>query len=321
MPESVITSPPSANGTTAATAVHRDDAPPPWLPKGEIVLVPGRGEFFVRRHVHPDPAAPTVVLLHGWTASADLQFLAAYRALAEVCSFVGIDHRGHGRGFRSEAPFELEDVADDAAAVVRELGLSSVIALGYSMGGPISLLMTRRHPDLVAGLVVQATALEWRATRRERFVWRFLPMMGAALRSWTQPLVLRKGVELIIDDASDLAEHRGWLIAEAMRNEPKTMVQAGKALSRYDARDWAGELGVPAGMLVATKDRLVRPRKQRELASALRATVVEVPMDHLGALDRPGQFASATVELVSSVASALRSAPPVGSTDLANPSI
>ena len=167
---------------TTTPVQTRTDAPPPWLPRGEIVLVPGRGEFFVRRHVHPDPAAPTVLLLHGWTASADLQFLGAYRALAEHYSFVGIDHRGHGRGFRSTERFELEDVADDAAAVVRQLGIDQVIALGYSMGGPVSLHLTRRHRDLVAGLVVQATALEWRATLRERLHWP-VPKLGAWLGS------------------------------------------------------------------------------------------------------------------------------------------
>lgn len=283
----------------------RPDAPPPWLPKGEIVLVPGRGEFFVRRHIHPDPSAPTVLLLHGWTASADLQFIATYRALAERFSFIGIDHRGHGRGFRTTQPFELEMIADDAAAVTRQLGVESVIAVGYSMGGPIALHLTRRHVDLVDGLVVQATALEWRATVRERVTWRLLPLMGVALRSWTQPRLLRRGVDYIITDSSEYAPYRGWLTAETMRNEPRVMVQAGKALSRYDARGWAPSLRVPAAMLLSTKDRLVRPKKQRELAAALRATIVEVPMDHLGAIEMPDQFASATVELVSSVAASL----------------
>lgn len=287
-------------------ATHAD-APPPWLPPAQIVRVEHRGEFFVRHHVHPDPSAPTVLLLHGWTASADLQFLAAYEALGEVCSFVGIDHRGHGRGMRSLQPFDLDDVADDAAAVVREMGLDSVIALGYSMGGPVALHLARAHPDLVSGLVVQATALEWRATLRERLVWRLLPVMGVALRSWTQPLALRKGTDFLLDETSALWPHRRWIVAEAMRNEPRVMIEAGKALSRYDAREWAPMIGVPAAMLISTKDRLVKPRKQRRLAEALNAKVLEVDMDHLGALERPAQFASATVELVSSVAAALPS--------------
>ena len=294
MPDDPITIPP--------TTEQRRDLPPPWLPPAEIVRVPDRGEFFVRRHVHPDPSAPTVVLLHGWTASADLQYLGAYRELAEVCSFVGIDHRGHGRGLRSLTKYELEDVADDAAAVAGSLGLTNVIAVGYSMGGPIAMYLTRRHPELVSGLVVQATALEWRASVRERVVWRLLPLMGAALRSWTQPYVLRRGVERMLADGTELAEHREWLVAETMRSEPRVMIQAGKALSRHDARPWAAKLGVPAGALITTKDRLVKPRKQRELAKALDAHVIEVAMDHLDGLDVRTGFGPATAELVQNVA-------------------
>ncbi len=52
----------------------------PWLPPGHTMVLEGRGEVFYRHHRHPDPAAPTVLLLHGWTASADLQFFTAYAA-------------------------------------------------------------------------------------------------------------------------------------------------------------------------------------------------------------------------------------------------
>jgi 3-oxoadipate enol-lactonase len=73
-------------------------------------------------------------------------------------------------------------------------------------------------------------------------------------------------------------------------------------LSRHDARLWAGDLGVPTGSLITTKDRLVKPRKQRALADTLGAHVVEVAMDHLDALDERSGFAEATVELVRHVA-------------------
>lgn len=276
--------------------------PPPWLPPATIVSIDGRGEFFVRRHQHPDPDAPQVVLLHGWTASADIQFLGAYRALASVCSFVGVDHRGHGRGLRTLDTFELEDVADDAAAVARHLGLRNVISVGYSMGGPVAMLLARRHPDLVGGVIVQATALEWQARLRQRIAWRLLPLMGAALRSWTQPFVLRRGIERIVPDHHEFAPYREWMVAETMRNEPRVMIDAGRALSRYDARPWASDLGIPAGALISTRDRLVRPRGQRALAEALDAHVVEVDMDHLGSLEQAADFAAATVDLVTAVA-------------------
>ncbi len=99
---------------------HRDampPAPPPGLPPGFIVPLGARGETFVRHHAGP-PEAPVLLLLHGWTASADLQWCTAYPALTERYSVIAVDHRGHGRGIRSEEPFSLEDCADDAAAVV-----------------------------------------------------------------------------------------------------------------------------------------------------------------------------------------------------------
>ncbi len=290
----------------SATTGLATPMPMPWVPPGRIIDVSGRGEFFVREHRHVDPAAPTVLLLHGWTASSDLQFFTAYEALAERCSFIGIDHRGHGRGLRSTVPFTLEDAADDAAAVLRQLGDSGVVAIGYSMGGPISMLLARRHPDLVAGLVVQATALEWNGSLRERAQWRWLPLMGAALRSRAAGRFMKRFLERMLADGHPSRRFVPWLRAESQRADIGTVLEAGKALSAYDATPWASSLGVPAAMLITTKDRLVKPRKQRALAAALGAEVREIAADHLGAWERPDQFASVTVELVELVASAVR---------------
>jgi 3-oxoadipate enol-lactonase len=155
---------------------------PPPLPPGRVVLVPGRGEMFVREQAGPS-GGPTIVLLHGWTVSADLNWWTAYDALRDVGHVVAVDHRGHGRGLRSEERFTLEAAADDVAALLVELGLGPAIVVGYSMGGPISMLLWRRHPALVDGLVLEATALEWCATRRERLVWKTMGSVEWFFRS------------------------------------------------------------------------------------------------------------------------------------------
>jgi pimeloyl-ACP methyl ester carboxylesterase len=276
----------------------------PWLPPGRTVVVPGRGEFFVRQHVHPDPARPTLLLLHGWTASSDLQFFTAYEAMAAEYSFVGVDHRGHGRGLRGPTPFVLEDVADDAAAVVRTLGVGPVVTIGYSMGGPISLLLAHRHPDLVRGIVVQATALEWRASLTERLSWQWLPVLGSVLRSRMYPRYLRKAIRRILDPSHALDAYEPWILGEISRGDPHALVSAGRALSTYDARPWASGLRVPAAMLVTTRDRLVKPRKQRALAGALGAAVREMDADHLCTMAQPAEYASVTMALLADVTGA-----------------
>ncbi len=299
---------------TTPPATPPSGHPMPWMPQGRILSLDGRGEFFIREHRHADPTAPTVILLHGWTASSDLQFFTAYEALAERCSFIGIDHRGHGRGLRSPDPFTLEDAADDAAAVLRELGDTNVVAIGYSMGGPISMLLARRHPDLVAGLITQATALEWNATLRERLQWRWLPALGAALRSRIAGRFMKRFLEKMLADGHALQQYIPWLRGESQRADIGTVVEAGKALGSYDATAWASSLDLPAAMLITTNDRLVRPRKQRALAKALGAEVREIATDHLGPWEQPDQFASATLELLSLVS-------PLGSLPAPSPAI
>jgi 3-oxoadipate enol-lactonase len=280
---------------------------PPPAPPGRAVLVPGRGEVFVRDS-GPGPGrpdAPTVLLLHGWTASADLNFFPLYGPLAERYRVVAVDHRGHGRGMRTIETFRLEDCADDAAGVLRELGIDRAIVLGYSMGGPISLLLAQRHPELVAGLVPQATALEWRATLYERLVWRGLALWEWNRRFGTFDIFIERVVREAVQYAPEVEPYAPWLVAEFRRGFASWLAEAGRALSEFDARPFAGSLGVPAVVCVTTTDRLVRPHKQRQLAEALGAEVIEIRGDHGVPVMRGARYAEATVRAIDRVASAI----------------
>jgi len=275
---------------------------PPLLP-GQIVSLPGRGEIFVRHHQHDDPNAPTVLLLHGWTASSDVNFFTAYETLSQAYSIIGVDHRGHGRGLRPNRPFSLEDCADDAAAVVRSLGVKSVVAVGYSMGGPITLLLWQRHRDLVKGMVLQATSLEWSGSRKERFGWKFIIPMS---RLFSRPRLMRWGIKRIIPRGHEMARYVPWLMGEMRRNDAWMIAEAGMAISKFDARGFAHTVDVPAGFVLTTKDRSVPPEKQAALAAALRATVVEFHADHMGTLQQPREYAAAMRESVDAVIQQIR---------------
>ena len=303
----------SAVAAVAAKAVARRRAPqavlpagaplPPALPPGRVVNLPGRGEVFVRDS-GGTPGRPAVLLLHGWTASADINFFPVYACLAESYRVIAPDLRGHGRGMRSVEPFSLEDCADDAAAVLDQLGAGRAIVVGYSMGGPVGLLLARRHPERVAALVMQATALEWQRAVRERAVWRLLPVLDLVLRFGAGAVFVDRVFRRAVEEAPELVGYRPWLAAEFRRATARDLVAAGRALGRYDASPWAGQLNLPAAMLVTTRDQLVRPAKQRALAEMLGASVSEIDADHDVPLAKGGEYATLTRLAVDKVAAA-----------------
>ena len=129
---------------TQTAWLDADEVPGPPLPLGERVELVGRGTTFVRRVAGPE-GAPTVLLVHGWCASGGLNWYQAFEPLGEHFSVLAPDLRGHGRGLRTNDRFRLRDCADDLAALIEAEGCGPVIAVGYSMGGPISQLLWKRH--------------------------------------------------------------------------------------------------------------------------------------------------------------------------------
>ena len=268
--------------------------PPVELPPGRIVHVRGRGEFFLRDTGGDGPA---VLLLHGWCVSADLNWFRTYAPLAEAgYRVLAVDHRGHGRGLRTPVDFRLVDCADDAAEVLRTIGVRSAVAVGYSMGGPIASLLARSHPDLVSGLIPCATAPDWQHPRMKR-VWRsmaaFRGLLGAFPNaSWRRALRLAGFPDSAITT---------WTAAELTRGSAKDVAEAGRELGRYDGRPWLAELKAPAAVIVTSGDTAVPAYKQRELAERLGAPTYDAPGDHGAVVSEAKDFNGRLLEALERV--------------------
>ena len=131
------------------------------------------------------PGSPALVLLHGWMATAALNWHAALPQLGRHFRAVAPNLRGHGSGGRREQPFSLDSCADELAETMEQLGLRGSIAVGYSMGGAVAQVLARRHPDLLAGIVLCATASEFAGNTWLRPAVRAVARAGsAAARQW-----------------------------------------------------------------------------------------------------------------------------------------
>jgi pimeloyl-ACP methyl ester carboxylesterase len=268
--------------------------PPTQLPPARTVQIRGRGEFFLR---DTGGQGPTVMLLHGWMASADLNWHGAYDDLAEAgYRVLAIDHRGHGRGLRPLDPFRLADCAADAAAVLRALGVAPAVVVGYSMGGAIAQLVAHEHPDVVGGLVLSGTAQHWQEPEVRRF-WRAMGALGLGLSVAPRPLLkafLRRA-GLVESDRT------AWLQSEVMRHSARDIAEAGRELGRFDSRPWLPEVKVRSAVVLTTRDEAVSPRKQHELAAALGSEIFEVPITHLEITTAARRYNPALLQAIASV--------------------
>ena len=269
------------------------------LPRGRHYDLPGRGRTFARVLPAP-PGAPTILLLHGWTATADLNWYSSYGALEGKYGLVALDHRGHGRGIRSQRPFRLTDCADDAIALLDVLEVETVIAVGYSMGGPIAQLIWRRHPKRVLGLVMCATAASFSTTRQDQV--RFAAIGTLAQAARVMPVALRQLIGSHLLTGKTGRDLRQWAIGELRRHDPLKLIQAGRRIGLFDSRRWLRTIDVPVSAVVTTEDEVVSLARQRAMLEVIPgATWHDVAGSHTVCVSHPETFRKAFLAAISDV--------------------
>ncbi|MGH9182596.1 MAG: alpha/beta fold hydrolase [Acidimicrobiales bacterium] len=274
------------------------------------MALPGRGTVFVRERTGPS-GAPALLLLHGWTASADLNWFAAYEPLGRGFSVVAADHRGHGRGLPLRRRFRLDQCADDAAALVASLGLGSVVVVGYSLGGAVAQVLWRRHRGLVDGLVLCATAHRFIDRPRERLGFAALGGLALVSRAVGSPLRRHLAHRLLGTRANGCRPLDGWALDQMSRHDWTAVLSAGAAIGRFDSRSWVGEIDVPTAVVATTGDRTVAAHRQLALAGAIPgATLHLVDGDHTVCARAPDRFVPVLVEACRSVVGRVTAAGP-----------
>ena len=271
-------------------------------PVTRLVELPGRGTTRVWECAGPRDA-DTLVLVHGLTFTAELNWRGVFAALGRHFRVVAADLRGHGDGIRAGSRFRLEDCADDIAALAGVLGIGRFAAVGYSMGGMVAQLVYRRHAALVSGLVLCSTACDVRGSTAEQLAALAAPGMAAALQ-WN-PVLHLVGAEvfgaMLLGGVDDPATGR-WARAQLSRTTLATAVSAIRAVCEFTSAGWISQVAVPTAVVLTTRDHVVPPARQLELARAVPgASVHLVDAGHGACINAPDLFARALLEACWSV--------------------
>ncbi len=104
----------------------------------------------------PDRAdAPILLLLHGFPSGSH-QFRRLIDVLGSRYRLIASDYPGFGH---TQAPdgftYSFDRLADITEGFVRRLGLDKFVMYVFDFGAPIGFRIAERHPEWIAGLVVQ----------------------------------------------------------------------------------------------------------------------------------------------------------------------
>jgi 3-oxoadipate enol-lactonase len=287
----------ASNTGAAKTAAHLG----PLLPPGYDIELEGRGTIHLRELSGP-PGAPAIALLHGWTATADVNWYKCYTALGRHYRVFAYDHRGHGQGIRSKRAFRLDDVADDVIAVADALGIDRFIPVGYSMGGAVAQLVWHRHRERVDGLVLCATAPYFAELRAERLS--FLGLTGLAALARVTPAQAREWLTEQFYLQRKSLTWEPWAVQQAASHDWRMMLEAGSAIGSFTSSAWIGQIDVPTSIVVTMRDGTVPVRRQVELFDSIPgAEAFRVDGEHDAVVTRSDQFVPTLLRALESVTS------------------
>lgn len=112
------------------------------------------GEYFdsdgVKIHYTIEGQGPPVILIHGFSVNADLQWRRSntHNMLKQDYTVVAIDNRGHGLSDKPHDPEAYGDqFAKDVINLMDHLGFEKAAVVGYSMGGMITYGLVQDYPD------------------------------------------------------------------------------------------------------------------------------------------------------------------------------
>jgi pimeloyl-ACP methyl ester carboxylesterase len=100
---------------------------------------------------------PALVFLHYWGGSSRTWDLVIDRLKTDF-RCVAYDQRGWGESDKPETGYSMQDLANDAEALIHSLGLTRYVLIGHSMGGKAAQLLASRRPEGLEALILVAPA-------------------------------------------------------------------------------------------------------------------------------------------------------------------
>jgi pimeloyl-ACP methyl ester carboxylesterase/class 3 adenylate cyclase len=216
-----------------------------------------------------------VVFVSGWVLSNldvawDGSAAAFFERMASFCRLILFDKRGTGLSDRVSGIPDLQTRMDDVRAVMDEVGSRRAAVMGFSEGGPMSIVFAASHPERVAALVLYGTMATW--TRAPDYPWAMTAEERAEMirrderRVGTEPWLDEMLRELAPGSAGDERVRRWWRRWVRSSGSPGAIQALRRMNAGIDVRHVVPAVRVPTLVLHRSGDEDTLVEEGRYLA-------------------------------------------------------
>ena len=243
---------------------------------------------------------PVVTLSHSLATDFSMwdPQLEALRARYRVLRY---DTRGHGGTDAPASAYTLEQLADDARALLAALGIARTHWVGLSMGGMIGQTIALKTPEIFQSLVLADTSS--RIPPEAKPLWQ--ERIGTAEKQGMEPLVAptiaRWFTPPFIESRKDVVDR----VRQMIRATPgKGYAGCCHAIAALDLTDRISAITVPTQIIVGAEDQGTPVAASQAIHERIKGSQLEIikSASHLSNLEQPEAFTRTLVGFLGSVA-------------------
>lgn len=216
------------------------------------------------------------------------------QALSQHFTVLRYDTRGHGLTAAPPAPYTLEQLADDAHALLQHLGVARSHWLGLSMGGMVGQMLALRQPHLLHRVVLADTTGQVPPAGAQIWADRVVTARAQGMQAVVQPTLSRWFTDTFHAAHPLLMEHIGAMIASTPL---EGYAGCCAAIATTNTLEALKQQRSPALVIVGEQDQGTPPAAARALAQHWPGAQLVLLPDaaHLSNMEQPDAFNAAVL--------------------------